>query len=703
MSALLARRGAAESAGNDAPSDIRRLIFFSLLGVVMGIVGAIAAWVLYHLIMIFTGLAFYHALILRTPLYPPTSGLGIQAIVVPVVGALIVGVMAKYGTDRIRGHGIPEAMEAVLALKAKVSPRIAIFKPISAAVAVGTGGPFGAEGPIIQTAGAIGSLIGQSMELSASERRTLLACGGAAGMVGIFNTPIAAVALALELLLFEFSARSLIPVILASGVAFALRPLLLGSAVMFQVNPIPSIGGPLDLLWFLPLGIIIGGCAVVISKALYFVEEYVEKLHIDMIFKPALGAVVLGMVALFQPRVLGMGYTTITSILDNHFSNGTLAGLAIGKSIALIASLGAGTSGGLLAPMLLIGAAIGSGYGRFIGAMLPGVGINPSICGIVAMSSLFSAAARAPLTSFIFAFELTGDYHALAPLIIGCMVADIVARALWSESVMTARLTQRGVRVSQSLTPNVFESVSVGAVMTRAVESLSATMSLGHALRALLGEPVAKALLRSDVLSDGSTVSVALDDARGAHTDAPAMGAKDVTVRDLGSAWSFPVLDDHGALVGMISRGDVLTAAARAERLNTPILELASREVVRAYAHESLDAALLRMLSTGYSVLPVVERDAPSHVVGVLSRGDVLRARELRSVDDLERRREFAIFARRARRSADLSGVMEAEVPMSVEPVSEARDPLASAEEESFDLSRSAVLPDERPDDSPRR
>ncbi|MGH2486760.1 MAG: chloride channel protein, partial [Ktedonobacterales bacterium] len=354
-----------------------------------------------------------------------------------IIGGLLVGVMAKYGTDRIRGHGIPEAMEAVLKNKSRVGLRVAIFKPISAAIAVGSGGPFGAEGPIIQTGGALGSLIGQTMKMTAKERRILLACGGAAGMVGIFNTPIAGVALALELLLFEFRARSLVPVIIASAVAAACRTLLLGSAPMFNIGTFPGIGGPLDLLWFVPLGIIVGVGSVIISKLLYIIEEFFDHLKVDMLFKPALGAVVLGLVALFQPRVLGMGYTYITDVLRNQYSATTLISLGVGKTIALVASLGACTSGGLLAPMLLIGATLGSCYGRGIHALVPAAGINPGICAIVAMSSLFSAAARAPLTSFIFAFELTGDYHAILPLMIGCMIADIVSRSLSRESVMT--------------------------------------------------------------------------------------------------------------------------------------------------------------------------------------------------------------------------------------------------------------------------
>lgn len=654
--------------------EARQLVIFSLFGVLLGIIGAAIAWLLYHLINIFTGLAFYQALTTRSPLYPPSDGrLGLWVIAIPVVGALIIGLMAKYGTDRIRGHGIPEAMEAVLQNQSRISPRVAIFKPISAAIAVGTGGPFGAEGPVIQTGGAIGSLLGQTMKMSANERRILLACGGAAGMVGIFNTPIAAVALALELLLFEFRARSLVPVILASAVAAACRSVLLGNSVMFNLGFLPSIGGPLDLLWFVPLGIIIGVCSVVISKALYVIEEFFDNLKIDLVFKPALGALVLGIVAFFQPRVLGMGYLVITDILKNHFDNTTLIGLALGKSVALVFSLGAGTSGGLLAPMLLIGAAIGSGYGRGVQTIFPHAGINPSICGIVAMSSLFSAAARAPLTSFVFAFELTGDYKAILPLMIGCMIADIVARTLSQESVMTERLARRGFRVDQGYETPLLNGINVGQVMTHAVDTLLSTMPLRAAIEAILGEPM---LLSLSQMTQRSSARVAVAPARNGLTD---NGASDHTriphaaqmlksnataVDSMNSAgahqrWAFPLLDAQGRLVGIVTRNELLEMANHPEALDAPVSALATKRIVVAYPDESLDEVLTRMIAGEYQVLPVVERAKPDKVIGVLSQSDILSAWRLRNQDETTRERHLRLPQRRKMQTAEVSEHIE--------------------------------------------
>lgn len=593
--ATKARRQA--SASSYFSSDIWRAIIFTLVAIPMGALSAVVAWALYHLIMIFTGLAFYGVFTLKTPIYPPAEGLGIRALIIPVAGALIVGLMARYGTDRIRGHGIPEAMEAVLANGSRISAKVALFKPISAAIAVGTGGPFGAEGPIIQTGGAIGSLIGQVFNLTSSERRILLACGAAAGMVGIFNTPMAAVALTLELLLFEFRIRSLAPVIVAAATAAACRPLLLGSAVMFHVTAPVTYDSPVSLVWLAPLGVLVGIVAAIMSKSFFLIEEFFEKLPISMIFKPALGAVVLGMVALVEPRVLGMGYTVITNTLNGDYSSPTLFLLAVGKSVALLFSLGAGTSGGLLAPMLLIGAAIGTGYGRGISLIAPGLALSPALCGIVAMSGIFSAAARAPLTSFLFAFELTGNYHAVVPLMIGCMFADLTTRSLNRESIMTGRLVQRGLRTPQHLEPNLLASLHVGDVMSSATATVAADLPLIAVVRTL--------------------------------TSAGARSFR----------WSLPVVTAEGRLVGMTTRGELLAATEQEENYTRPAREFASSAVVSTRPDEALSDAAERMVDGDYGLLPVVSTDGQQRLVGILTRADILRAdRQRRAHEQLRER-----------------------------------------------------------------
>ena len=616
--------------------DVRQIIVFSLAAVPMGVIGALTAWLLYHLIMIITGLAFYGEFTLKTPIYPPATGHSFLFFLIPVVGALIVGVMARYGSDRIRGHGIPEAMEAVVTQGSKISARVAIFKPISAAIAVGSGGPFGAEGPIIQTGGAIGSLIGQALHLSANERRILLACGAAAGMVGIFNTPLAAVAIALELLLFEFRARSLVPVVIASATAAACRTFLLGSRVMFHVSAPVTLGSPANLGWLVPLGIIVGICAVIISKALYQIEEFFDNLHLSMIFKPAMGAAVLGMVAVVEPRVLGMGYTIITNVLNGSYSNPTVAILAVGKAVALVFSLGAGTSGGLLAPMLLIGAGIGVGYGRALGAIIPGLTLSPAMCGIVAMSGLFSAAARAPLTSFLFAYELTGNAQAIVPLMIGCMVAEVTVRALMRESVMTERLSRRGVRISQDLEADHLASQPVREIMRAPVAALLASLPLADALRMLAGAPSLTRLgvATHDAAHEADPGYVAEHpNAQNGH--APASEAEGKTAQVVPRhQWTFPVVDADGALVGIVTRGELLDAAADPECLTQPVSDFAHSDVRVALPGEPIGVALSRLAAGDYGILPVVSDDGKRHIIGAISRSDAIRLRSQSKEDD---------------------------------------------------------------------
>ncbi|HLZ23210.1 MAG TPA: chloride channel protein [Ktedonobacterales bacterium] len=720
LSSLVGESEPALAVAPRSREEARQLIVFSAFGVALGIIGAVVAWLLYHLINIFTGFAWYGHFTTQSPLYPPSQGLGLLTVAIPVVGGLIVGVMAKYGSDRIRGHGIPEAMEAVLKNKSKVGVRVAIFKPISAAIAVGTGGPFGAEGPIIQTGGALGSLIGQTMKLSAKERRILLACGGTAGMVGIFNTPIAAVALALELLLFEFRARSLVPVILAAATAAGCREVLLGSKVMFNLGFLPSIGGPLDLLWFVPLGIIIGLCSVAISKAFYIVEEFFDRLKIDMLWKPALGALILGIVAFFQPRVLGMGYTYITEVLQNHYSSTTLIGLGVGKTLALIASLGSGTSGGLLAPMLLIGATIGSGFGRAVNTFAPAAGINPSICGVVAMSALFSAAARAPLTSFIFAFELTGDYKAILPLMIGCMVADVVARSLSTESIMTERLVRRGMRIDQGYEARLLNLVAVRDVMTRTLETLGERTPLHVVLKGLLGEPVAHMLFRvynrgadgtplvvsnngavpSDDMPESAAVSriVNVVDASEEHTLYSTTEDGEFCSLGLRRHWTFPVVDADGRLAGIISRGKLLEAAGDPKQLDRAVGDLAERHVIVGYTDESLDEALMRMLADDYEMLPIVDRTDPVQIVGVLSRADILNAWQLRDRDENQRERLLPVSRLLNRRRTVTTSEAGGSVIISAPSSRTARSATSALFEKNVDT----LLPaDETEDDDP--
>ncbi len=582
-------------------SDAMETLLLSVAAVFLGIIGAVAAFLLYRMIMLFTNLAFYQQATFMIR-YPPTDHIPLWMILLPAAGGLIVGLMAYYGTDRIRGHGIPEAMEAIITKKSRVGLRVAILKPISAAIAVGTGGPFGAEGPIIQTGGAISSLIGQLLPLTASERKVFLGCGAAAGMVGIFNTPLAAVAIVLELLLFEFRARSLVPVVIASGVAAAARTVLIGPHLMFAVPPV-DYGGIWALPLFVPLAIILGLGAVVFSKGLFWVEElFEERLHLNMIWAPALGGLVLGIIAFFEPRVLGMGYQTITNVLEGKLGPLEALQLGIAKSVALWFALGSGTSGGLLAPMLLVGAAIGSAYGHVVAPLFGSLHLNPNVFSIVALAALFSAAARAPFTSFLFAFELTGDYNAIAPLMIACMIADVVARLFTRYSIMTERLAQRGLELPADMEINLLEHLKVRSLMKTDFRI------------ALTNAPV------SDLLMELQQQDSA--EARRHY-------------------W-WVVEQSDGSLFGVITHQQVRDARLHPKLLDGPAWTIARKHVVTVHPDDLAQEALEEMLRHDVPFALVVGAQDPRKVLGYVSREDALETAEWVRMED-ERVREGVV------------------------------------------------------------
>src|SRR5882724_915330 len=370
-----------------------RLGFISLLAAAVGVIAGVVAFFLYNLIGLFTNLFFFHrwSADFTSVRY---HHLGPWVIAVPVVGGIIVGFMVKYGTSKIKGHGIPEAMEAVLVNRSRIAPRVAILKPISAAIAIGTGGPFGAEGPIIQTGGALGSLVGQLMHTTAAERKVLLACGAAAGMSATFNTPIAGVVLAIELLLFEFKSRSFIPLVIASTLATAVHMQLLGAGPMFTVTAM-DFGVPRALPFYLVLGVICGLAAVGFSKLLYWTEDQFAKLPIDELWWPAIGALGLGVIGYFVPRVLGVGYDTISDILNGNLAWKVLLIVMIAKFVALVISLGSGTSGGLLAPTFMWSAALGGLFAMVGNYLFPSAHLSPGAFALVAMGAVFGAASRA--------------------------------------------------------------------------------------------------------------------------------------------------------------------------------------------------------------------------------------------------------------------------------------------------------------------
>src|SRR5580704_10235198 len=568
---------------NDPVDAVYRLEIVSLLAALIGILAGLVAYALYDLIGLFTNLAYYHewSFHFRSPEH---TLIGPWIIVTPVVGALMIGFMAKYGSEKIKGHGIPEAMEAVLTTHSRIEAKVAILKPLSAAIAIGTGGPFGAEGPIIQTGGAMGSLVGQFLSTTANERKVLLACGAGAGMAATFNTPIAGVILAIELLLFEFRSRSFIPLVIACTLATSVRAILLGQHSMFTMGDV-NFDALHGLPFYLVLGVLSGVVAIGFTKLLYWVEDQFDRLPIDDLWHPAIGALGLGVIGYFVPRVLGVGYDTISDILNNNLALKLLIVIALFKALALVISLGSGTSGGLLAPMFMSSAALGGAFAIVVNMIFPSAHLSPGAYALVAMAAVFGAASRATFAFIVFAFEITHDYNAILPLMLACVIADMIAIHYLPSSIMTEKLARRGLRVPEEYEAGVLQVVRVGEVMRKDVQPIPPEMTVGDLAEGMArGEP-------SFNLTQG-----------------------------------LPIIGKDGKLVGVVTQGDLLHALEADPTGKATVLDAGSRNLTVAYPDESAFDALFRMLQNDIGRLPVVSREDSKNMVGYLNRSSILGA-----------------------------------------------------------------------------
>ena len=551
----------------------RRSILLAALAVATGLVGGLAAYVLVHLIALLTNLAFFHRVGWSLPSFSHLQR-SPNIVIVAVLGGLVVGLIARWAPI-IRGHGIPEAMEAVLTKQSRIAPRTAVAKPVSAAIAIGTGGPFGAEGPIIVTGGAVGSLLGQLIPVSPSERKILLAAGAAAGMAATFGAPLASVVLAVELLIFEFSLRALIPLIISASIAAGMHSLLFGSGPLFEV-PAHKFEGLSQLPYYAVLGLACGLLAVVINTGLFKIEGAFRRLPVGQFWWPAIGAVGFGCVGLLVPRALGVGYDQISSVLNDKLAIGTLLALMLAKLIAWWIALGSGTSGGTLAPILLISGSFGALAGHLAHSM-PGVHASPGAFALVAMAATFGAATRATFTAIVFLFELTRDYNSILPLMLATVLAVLVASFLSRDSIMTEKLTRRGLRVPSDYHADVLRTTSVALVMTTDVETVGC---------------------------DAPIADVAARFRRDGH------GA-------------YPVMDRDGRCVGVVSRTDLLRGGGWTD--DAPVGKVASTDVVSVTSTASVIDALERMLEEEIEHLPVIDGD---RLVGICTRTDVMRARK---------------------------------------------------------------------------
>ena len=565
----------------------RRILLLSFMALVIGSLSAVIAKILVLLIAIFTNLTFYQRFS-SDFVSPSNHHLGKLVIIAPVIGGLIIGLMARYGSEKIRGHGIPEALEAILFGRSRMEAKVAVLKPLSSAISIGTGGPFGAEGPIIMTGGAIGSLFAQMFHLSAAERKTLLVAGAAGGMSAIFNAPVAAVLLAVELLLFEWRPRSFIPVAIASAIAAAVRVPLLGSGPIFPIHSHDALGGEALTIAFV-VGISAGLASGLLTTIVYACEDLFGKLPIHWMWWPAIGGLFVGIGGWLDPRVLGVGYDTIHSLLKGEMIGAVVIGLLIGKSLVWSISLGSGTSGGVLAPLLIIGGALGALEARWI--PVGDAGLWAMIC----MAAMMGGTMRSPLTSMIFTLELTHDMDVLPALLISCIAAHAVTVLLLRRSILTEKVARRGFHVTREYSVDPLAVLRVGEVMDQ-------------------NPPTIRASLKVTDLSD-----------RIARHDPVLIGRQGTLI-----------VDDDGNLAGIITRGDLVRALEQSPE-NATVLEAGTRNLIIAYPDEILHDAVTRMVSNDIGRLPVVERHNTRKVIGYLGRASVMTARLRRLEEEHDR------------------------------------------------------------------
>lgn len=575
-------------------ADIKRILYITMLSMINAVIVGIIARVLILLINAITNISFFGIFSLEE-LSPSDNQLGWFVIAIPVIGGLIVGVMARFGSPAIRGHGIPEAMEKIIADESRIHPMITILKPISAAISIGTGGPFGAEGPIISTGGALGSFCGQTLHITAQERKVLLAAGATAGMTAIFGTPFAAILLAIELLLFEFSARSFLPVMIACITGACMHVALFSTDPTF---PMPHVI-PVDsnaVVAYAGIGLIIGLLSVFVTRTVYYVEDLFEKLPIHWMWWPAIGGLGVGIVGLIAPRTLGVGYHNITEALSGELSISLLISLCLWKFISWSISLGSGTSGGTLAPLLTIGSAAGCLLGYLFQQFIPSAHVVLPMAALVGMAALFAGSTRAILTSIVFALETTMQESTLLPLIAGCSTAYLVSFIMMRTTIMTEKIKRRGIQLPEQYRPDVLSLNTVG-------------------------DTVAKPGSGMILAGDHESVSVINDRCQTSNAKFVVVLNSDRRIRGIVRKSRLTAMTDSDALIGSL---------------------VDAEESTIVYSNQSLEDALEIMLRTNRKELAVINVTT-NQLHGVITEWDILKVFERRFIEDRKITRHLSL------------------------------------------------------------
>ncbi|AOJ71643.1 MULTISPECIES: chloride channel protein [Burkholderia] len=614
-----------------------RLPRIALLALAIGVLSTFAAFALLSLIHLFTNLFFFQRLSFADR-SPALNTLGPWAAAVPVAGGVVVGLIARFGSEKIRGHGIPEAIEAILFGKSRMSPKVAVLKPLASGIVIGSGGPFGAEGPIIMTGGAIGSLIAQFVKVTAAERKTLLVAGATAGMTAVFGTPVAAVLLAVELLLFEWRPRSFLPVALACAVAGFARAAFFGVGPLFPLVTAPPSAAALGSC--AAAGLLSGALACALSVALYKTEDWFGKLPVHWMWWPAIGGLAVGIGGLIEPRALGVGYDVIGDLLHGNIALQFALAILVVKAVIWVIALGSGTSGGVLAPLLMLGA----GLGTLLGPVLPGG--EPALWPLVCMAATLGATLGAPLTAIVFALGLTHDANALLPLLAATLVAHGFATVVMKRSIMTEKIARRGYHIYREYGVDPLERHYVDEVMTRDVVTIDADLSVGVVRARYFG--ATQAHRAYPVVRDGVLIGL-LDRAtldRGGDAHAGDANGGEMRASD-GRAKREPMADMRVADMRVT---DMRVADARVPDL--PVADLLPRRAPPfSLADETCRLVATRLAVHRLERLPVVTDPDTMRLVGIVSRSDLVKP-ALRHFDDEHKRERFrrahpAAFVRR--------------------------------------------------------
>lgn len=559
------------------PHPKNRILRISFFAIVVAACISVIARFLVDLIYLVTHISFFGEFS-TTHILPQDNHLGWWVIFIPAIGGVIIGFMALYGSKAIRGHGIPEAMEQILTNDSKIKPTITYLKPLSSAIAIGTGGPFGAEGPIIATGGALGSTLGQVMKISHNERKILLAAGATAGMAAIFGSPVAAIFLAVELLLFEFSPASIIPVALACITGAAGHHVLFDPGPVFPIAHEIAMPGNQALFLYSMIGLAIGLLSILVTKIVYWLEDHFEKLSIHWMWWPAIGGLFVGIIGYIDPRTLGVGYNNITDVLAGTQSLKILGYLCLFKFLSWSVALASGTSGGTLAPLLTIGGAAGAVIGIALQKIFPGVGISISLAALVGMSAMFAGASRAFLTSIIFALETTGQFNALLPLLAACSIAYLISFFLMENTIMTEKIARRGIKTPETYTPDILEQFTVQRMMNEEALVINDSNSIAE-LRAWLKENPSSA------------------------------------------ANYYLLVSEDDLFSGVISASNLWSEQHPVQQ---PVSTLVKRRNMRVRANDTLKTAVQIMAKENLDLLPVV--DEKQEVIGSISYRNIMDA-----------------------------------------------------------------------------